>query len=122
MESVVKEPLRVLVVEDCLDAAEALAAQLKQWGYECRICTSGDETLALAPYFKPRVILIDIGLPDMDGWELALRLPPDALLVAVTARGDAVDFQRSQRAGIRYHLVKPAYQPQLRDLLKRFSN
>ena len=57
---------------------------------------------------QPNVVLIDIGLPDMTGWELAKRLPRDALLIAVTARGEQDDFERSQRAGIRYHLVKPA--------------
>ena len=115
------ESLRVLVVEDCLDVAESVAMLLKQWGHESRICTSGNEALALAPYFKPNVVLIDIGLPDMDGWELAGRLPVGPLLIAVTARGEAADFRRSQRAGIRYHLVKPAFQKQLRDLLGRLA-
>jgi DNA-binding response OmpR family regulator len=115
-------PLRVLIVEDSLDAADALALQLRQWGYDCRVCTSGNEALALTPYFHPNVVLIDIGLPDMTGWELARRLPGDALLIAVTARGEAGDFWRSERAGIRYHLVKPAYQRQLRELLQRMGN
>jgi DNA-binding response OmpR family regulator len=114
-------PLRVLVVEDSLDAAEALALQLKQWGYEYRVCTSGGEALALAPYFRPSVVLIDIGLPDMTGWELAKGLPRDALLIAITARGEDGDFWRSRFAGIRYHLVKPAYQRQLRELLERIT-
>jgi DNA-binding response OmpR family regulator len=113
--------LRVLVVEDSLDAAEALALQLKQWGYEYRVCTSGGEALALAPYFRPSVVLIDIGLPDMTGWELAKGLPRDALLIAITARGEDGDFWRSRFAGIRYHLVKPAYQRQLRELLERIT-
>jgi DNA-binding response OmpR family regulator len=111
--------LRVLVVEDSLDAADALAIQLRQWGYEYRICTSGGEALALAPYFHPNVVLIDIGLPDMTGWELARLLPRDALLIAVTARGEDGDYWRSRYAGIRYHLVKPAYQRQLREVLER---
>jgi two-component system CheB/CheR fusion protein len=116
---VAAQPLRVLVVEDVLDVAEALAVQLKEWGYDCRVCTSGHEAAALAPYYHPNVVLIDIGLPDISGWDLAKRLPRDALLVAVTARGEEGDFKRSEWAGIRYHLVKPAYQRQLRDLLER---
>lgn len=113
--------LRILVVEDSIDVAETLAIQLRQWGHECQVCTSGNEALALAPYFRPNVVLIDIGLPDMDGWELARKLPGGPLLIAITACGDEYDFRRSQRAGIRYHLVKPAYQNQLRELLERIA-
>ena len=113
------QPLRVLIVEDAFDVAQTLGMQLKAWGYDFRICTSGNEAVALAPYYDPNVVLIDIGLPDMTGWDLAMQLPSDAMLIAVTARGEQDDFERSQRAGIRYHLVKPAYQRQLRDLLER---
>jgi DNA-binding response OmpR family regulator len=116
---VAAQPLRVLVVEDALDVAEALAIQLKDWGFDSRVCTSGREAAALAPYYHPNVVLIDIGLPDMTGWDLAKRLPPDALLIAVTARGEQEDYERSETVGIRYHLVKPAYQRQLRQLLER---
>jgi CheY-like chemotaxis protein len=116
------KPLRVLIVEDSLDVAEVLAAQLRQWGYgTCRLCTCAGEALALAPYFEPNVVLIDIGLPDMDGWELARQLPSNALLVAITARGEQSDFEQSEKAGIRYHLVKPNYQQQLRELLERLA-
>jgi CheY-like chemotaxis protein len=121
-----EEKLRILIVEDAFDSAEMLREQLTQWGYECRVCTSANEALALAPYFHPRVVLIDIGLPDMDGWELARRLqqqepeePP--VFVAITAHGEQEDFKRSQHAGIRFHLVKPAYQAQLRELLTRLG-
>lgn len=113
------EPLRVLVVEDSVDVAETLRIQLKQWGCRCQICASGSEALAIAPSFEPQVVLLDIGLPDMDGWEVARRLPSGSLLIAITAYGEAGDFQRSQRAGIAYHLVKPAFQNQLRELLER---
>ena len=117
--AVVARPLRVLVVEDSLDVAELLARQLREWGFDSRICTSGHEAIGLAPYYHPNVVLIDIGLPDMTGWDLAKHLPSDALLIAVTARGEEDDFKRSQLVGIRYHLVKPAYQRQLRELLER---
>lgn len=120
--AVASRPLRVLVIEDALDHAESLALQLNGWGYDCRVCTSGHEAVALAPYYHPNVVLIDIGLPDMSGWELAERLPRDALLIAVTARGEEADFKRSDLAGIRYHLVKPAYQRQLRELLGRIGS
>lgn len=119
--SVAARALRVLVVEDALDAAEVLAMQLREWGYDSRVCASGEEAVALAPYYQPNVVLIDIGLPDMTGWDLAKLLPTDSLLIAVTARGEADDFKRSQRVGIRYHLVKPTYQRQLRELLERLA-
>lgn len=121
VSSIATRALRVLVVEDALDAAETLDMQLREWGYDSRVCTSGREAIALAPYYQPNVVLIDIGLPDMTGWELAKLLPPDALLIAVTARGEADDFKRSQGVGIRYHLVKPTYQRQLRELLERLA-
>lgn len=116
--------MRVMVVEDNLDVAQVLEKSLQEWGYTSRVCTSGSEALALAPYFQPQVVLIDIGLPDMDGWELARRLrqqeaevPP--IFIAITAHGEHHDFQRSQSVGILYHLVKPSFQPQLRQILDR---
>jgi CheY-like chemotaxis protein len=119
-------PLRVLVVEDNLDTAGVLEKSLDQWGYVSRVCTSGNEALALSPYYLPQVVLIDIGLPDIDGWELARRLrqhqaeaPP--VFIAITAHGEQHDFQRSQWAGISYHLVKPAFQTQLREILERLA-
>ncbi|HWB13290.1 MAG TPA: response regulator [Pirellulales bacterium] len=118
--------LRVLVVEDNLDTADVLDTSLHTWGYASRVCTSGNEALALFPYYLPHVVLIDIGLPDMDGWELARRLrqrrdgaPP--VLIAITAHGEQHDYQRSQLAGISFHLVKPAFQPQLREILERLA-
>ena len=117
----VSQPLRVLVVEDSVDVAEALGLQLREWGHTYRLCASGNEALTLVPYFRPNVVLIDIGLPDMSGWELARYLPGDAVLIAVSARGEDDDFRRSQLAGIGYHLVKPAYQRQLRELLERLG-
>ena len=116
--------LRVLAVEDDLDVAQALEASLKNWGHDSRICTSGNEALALSSYYQPHIILIDIGLPDMNGWELARKLhqqlsnkPPT--MIAVTAYHEQADFERSQRAGISFHLVKPAFHAQLKELLGR---
>ncbi|HET6883252.1 MAG TPA: response regulator [Pirellulales bacterium] len=113
--------LRILLVEDSFDVAEPLVKQLRQAGHDCRLATSASEALALAPYYRPGIVLIDIGLPDMDGWELARRLPGGSLLIAVTARGEADDFERSRAAGIGYHLVKPAFQKQLHELLARLD-
>lgn len=118
--------LRVLVIEDNLDAAESLARQLHQWGHQCRICTTGQEALSVMLGYHPQVVLIDIGLPDMDGWRLAHLIPQVSderpVLIAVTAYSEEGDFARSQRAAISYHLVKPAYQPQLRQILGRIAS
>lgn len=120
------EALRVLVVEDNLDAAESLARQLHNWGHHCRVCTSGQEALSVLPGYHPQVVLIDIGLPDMDGWSLARFISQASnerpILIAVTAYGEEGDFVRSQRAAISYHLVKPAYQFQLRQILGRIAS
>lgn len=121
------ETLRVLVVEDHLDVAELLEKNLVDWGYTARTCTSASEALALAPYFQPHVVVVDIGLPDFDGWELVRRLreqrtaePP--LFIAVTAHGEGEAYQKSEAVGITYHLVKPSYQQQLRQILERFAS
>ncbi len=119
------QSLRVLVVEDNLDAAESLARQLHQWGYHCRVCSSGEEALSVLLRYNAQVVLIDVGLPDMDGWRLARKIHEASdvqpILIAVTAYGEEDDFDRSQQAAISYHLVKPAYQPQLRQILGRIA-
>ena len=97
---------------------------LQQWGYDARVCTSGNEALALAPTFKPNVVLLDIRLPDMDGWKLARKLRQfgvNATMIAVTALGEGDDYYRSNKAGIDFHLVKPDYLPQLKQLLQRIK-
>jgi CheY-like chemotaxis protein len=121
------ETLRVLVVEDNLDVAEVLEKNLVDWGYAARVCTSASEALALAPYFRPHVVVVDIGLPDFDGWELVRRLrkqraaePP--LFIAVTAHGESEAYRKSEAVGITYHLVKPSYQQQLRQILDRLTD
>lgn len=115
---------RVLAVEDEIDAAEALLLSLQQWGYDARVCTSGHEALALAPAFRPNVVLLDIRLPDLDGWNLARKLREfgiNAPLIAVTALGDGDDYYRSNKVGIDFHLVKPDFKPQLKQLLERIK-
>lgn len=116
------QSLRVLVVEDCPDGAEMLAAHLKKWGYSYRLCASGTEAIDVAVRFEPDVVLIDIGLPDMEGWQLARQLPGAVIKIAITGRGEESDFERSEQAGISYHLVKPAYQRQLHQLLQRVAS
>jgi CheY-like chemotaxis protein len=105
--------LRVLVVDDNADAAELLGELLALSGHDVRIAPDGPTALELATSFRPQAAVLDIGLPVMDGYELALRLcdrlAGDApALIAVSGYGQAADRERSRAAGFACHLVKPA--------------
>lgn len=103
---------RVLIVEDNLDAAEAMLLLLRGMGHEVAAVNDGHEAAAAARAFHPDVILLDIGLPGLDGYELAklLRTMPEtrqARLIAVSGYGQQKDRARSLSAGFDLHLVKP---------------
>jgi two-component system, sensor histidine kinase len=101
---------RVLVVEDNVDARDMLRALLEVAGHEVYESGDGLSALDAVARVKPDLALIDIGLPGMDGYELARRLRaehPDIPLVAVTGYSQAEDRERSMRAGFARHLVKP---------------
>ncbi len=103
---------RVLVVDDNRDAAELLAEALCAVGHDARAVFNGPEAIDLARGFVPEIGFLDIGLPVMDGYELArhLRALPGCgamYLVAVTGYGQGTDRQRSRRAGFEDHMVKP---------------
>ena len=104
--------LRVLVVEDNADAAETLMMVLAAFGHDVRIAHDGLTAVEIALEFLPQVVLTDIGLPGLDGFEVAKRLRQqpalaNAVLVAMTGYGEDVARQRSQEAGFDHHLVKP---------------
>jgi len=103
---------RVLVVDDNEDAAKTLAMLLKVDGHVIETANTGKAALELAERFNPQIVLLDIGLPEMDGYEVARRLRqspqiPDPLLIAITGYGQADDRNRSKAAGFDHHLVKP---------------
>jgi CheY-like chemotaxis protein len=103
---------RVLVVEDNADAAETLREMLEMWDHEVEVAHDGREGLDKARAFQPDVILCDIGLPVMDGYELAraIRSDPElssAFLVAVTGYASREDARRAAGAGFDRHLGKP---------------
>lgn len=105
-------PRRVLVVDDNMDAAQSLAMLLNLQGHETRVALSAKDALELIATFRPAVALIDLGLPEMDGYGLVKRLRAlpelrSTRLVAVTGYGQAEDRRRSQAAGFDEHLVKP---------------
>jgi PAS domain S-box-containing protein len=103
---------RVLVVDDNEDAAEMLYELLGSKGYHARVAYDGPSALRLAETFAPDIAFLDIGLPVMDGYELACRLREmprltSIRLIAVTGYGQESDRQKSRQAGFDHHLVKP---------------
>jgi CheY-like chemotaxis protein len=104
---------RILVVDDNEDAAVILMQALEQLGYQVKVAHDGPSALDACAVFQPDVALLDIGLPVMDGYELAQRLresrqgQPHLRLVAITGYGQDKDRERSRRAGFEQHLVKP---------------
>jgi CheY-like chemotaxis protein len=105
-------PLRVLVVDDNHDGADSLLLLLQAYGLEARAAYDGESGLRLAREFRPDVVLLDIGMPGLDGREVARRLrrdeaQRDALLVAVTGYGTEEDRRLSAEAGFDAHLTKP---------------
>jgi CheY-like chemotaxis protein len=103
---------RVLVVDDNRDAAESLAALLRLDRHEVLIAYGGREAVLVAERERPDLVLLDIGMPDIDGYEVTRRLRaneqvPDARIVAISGYGQAADREKSIAAGCDGHLVKP---------------
>jgi signal transduction histidine kinase/CheY-like chemotaxis protein len=113
---------RVLVVDDNRDLAESLAMVLRLWGHEVAVAYDGPAALAAAHERPPEVVFLDIGLPHLDGFEVARRLREDpdlrrARIVAITGYGRDDDRRRAQDAGIDLHLTKPVDPSDLQPLL-----
>jgi CheY-like chemotaxis protein len=105
-------PRRVLVVDDNQDAADSVGMLLSLLGLDVHVVYNGPAALEAAASFKPAVVLMDIGMPGMDGYEVArrIRLQPeteDVILIALTGWGQEEDRQRSLSAGFDHHLIKP---------------
>ena len=116
-------PQRILVVDDNLDATDTLATMLALLGHEVRTATDGLTALDLAEAFRPAVVVLDIGLPGLNGYDAARRLREapwamDTLLIAVTGWGQAADKRRAQEAGFDFHLTKPIDRVDLERLLE----
>ncbi|MBC7469595.1 MAG: response regulator [Ramlibacter sp.] len=108
-----RAPARILVVDDLVVSAETLMTLLEMEGFDVRIASEGETALRIAQEFKPDVVLLDIGLPGMNGFEVANRLRDmpycrEALLIALTGYGEAESRSRSGQAGFDFHMVKPA--------------
>jgi signal transduction histidine kinase len=115
------EPCRILVVDDSMDAAESMARLLLLAGHEVLLAHDGPRALELAAQERPSIVLLDIGLPGMDGYEVCRRLRQQdqngTRIIAVTGYGQDRDRQRSKEAGFDAHTVKPVDPAELMGLL-----
>jgi CheY-like chemotaxis protein len=111
--SAILSPRRVLVVDDNRDAAQSLGMLLRLLGTEVQVVYSGAEALQVVGKYLPDIVLLDIGMPGMDGYEVAKRIRQQSelrnvMLIALTGWGQEEDRHRSQLAGFDHHLIKPA--------------
>jgi signal transduction histidine kinase/CheY-like chemotaxis protein len=118
--------MRILVVDDNVDAADSIAVLLTIDGFEARSVHSAAAALEAAESFEPRIVLLDIGLPLMDGYEVAQRLrakiPPDRMrIVALSGYGQPADRERATQAGFDEYLVKPVEPATLTEFLRGLS-
>ncbi|MEX2119729.1 MAG: response regulator [Pirellulales bacterium] len=117
-------PIRILIVDDDPDTTEILAMLLRGPGREVQVCHSGTECLELVGSFPPHLVLLDLRMPGIDGWETARRLRrqhPSAMLIAITALSAEDDQRRSKEAGFFDHMVKPLRLDKLFPLLNRMA-
>ena len=103
---------RILLVDDDPDSSEPLSLLLQSKGHQTRIATDGAEAISVADEFKPNCVLLDLGLPRMDGYEVARRLRErpyggDVVLVALTGWAGRDIRTKAAEAGFDYHIVKP---------------
>jgi signal transduction histidine kinase/ActR/RegA family two-component response regulator len=112
---------RVLVVDDNRDAAQSLGLLLTLLGVEVRVVNDGRSALEILSSYRPTVVLLDIGMPGMDGYEVAQRIRQrsefrDVMLIALTGWGQEEDRRRTSQAGFDHHLLKPADMTELKSL------
>jgi CheY-like chemotaxis protein len=118
--------LHVLVVEDREDAAATTAMLLRLHGHSVEVAADGPSAVQAVHTAPPDVVLLDLGLPKMDGWTVAKQIRQNCnrkrpFIVAVSGYGTEADKLRSQEVGIDLHLIKPVDPAELDDLLKRFT-
>ena len=122
MQDTLTPTLRVLIADDSKDAADSLATLVQQWGHEPHVAYDGQQALDVAAVSSPHVAVLDIGMPRLDGWEVARRLRERpgwglTLLLALTGYGREEDALRSRKMGFDHHLTKPHEPDELRSLL-----
>jgi PAS domain S-box-containing protein len=120
LQALPPRPLRVLVIDDNVDAANSLCLLLQAMGHTVRAVYDGPAGIAMAPEFAPEVIMLDIGMPVMSGYDVARALRASSALyaiVAVTGWGHEAAKRQSREAGFHHHLVKPVGEAQLAEVL-----
>jgi CheY-like chemotaxis protein len=119
-ERAVGDPLSILVVDNDPDSADSLALLLEHWNHRVYVVYDGTQAIEVYRRQHPDVVLLDIGLPDIDGYDVARRMKQEdhsAVLVAVTGYGEEGDRRASAEAGFDRHFVKPIDLRDLRELL-----
>lgn len=124
--SVSAATLRILIIDDNVDSATGLSLCLESLGYELRCAHTGKEGVMMAKAYQPDVILLDIGLPDIDGCEVARRLRAekglmDIRIIAMTGYSGEADRDRAEKAGFNHYLVKPVELAKLLELLETLT-
>jgi PAS domain S-box-containing protein len=118
--------LKILVADDNADAAESLSVLLEMVGHDVHVAADGEEALEVARTVRPDVALLDIGMPKLNGYELARQLrtehPRQPVLVAITGWGQRDDLRRAAAAGFDFHLVKPVNPDELIELITRITD
>jgi CheY-like chemotaxis protein len=122
MNAIPLPPLCVLVVDDWEDAADSLAMLVRAWGHRAQVAYGGVEALRLAARCRPDVVLLDIGLPGLSGWDVApliwqLNGLKHVFIVAVSGSDLETDRERSHQAGCDLHILKPIPLDDLQRLL-----
>jgi CheY-like chemotaxis protein len=118
---------RILLADDNRDALDSLATLLQCDGHEVHTAADGAEALAVAAEYRPNVVLLDIGMPKLDGYEVARRIRAEpwgkaTVLIALTGWGQDEDRRRSREVGFNSHLVKPLDPDALSKLLSRLPS
>ncbi len=118
------ERRRILIVEDNEDAAQSLAKLLRMLGHDVHICHDGNQALTIVEAYMPDVVLLDIGLPGLDGYQVALRMQDmlgerKPMLVALTGYGQEDDLRQAKASGFDHHFVKPLDPQALAELLAK---
>jgi DNA-binding response OmpR family regulator len=117
---------RILLVDDDPDSSEPLSLLLQSKGHETRVATDGAQAISVADEFKPNCVLLDLGLPRMDGYEVARRLRDrpygsDVVLVALTGWAGRDIRSRAAEAGFDYHIVKPVNWDEVEKIVRRVA-
>jgi CheY-like chemotaxis protein len=115
---------RILIVDDNVDAAEMLSMFLEMSGHRTRVAYTGPEAIDVVAEFRPAIVFLDIGLPGMNGYEVAQHLRkdiPGAKLVAVTGWGTDDDKRKARAAGFDFHLTKPVETSAIEKILVELS-